>query len=118
MNDVDVSVAETQLDPLTNIHIRRLQISCWIALIVIAIVKAWFTRYEIDPDAVSYLDLARAIAEGHLHTAVHAYWSPGYPPLLSPFLWLVRPNAYWECPLAHFVNVLVFVGALASFQLF
>ncbi|HZD49516.1 MAG TPA: hypothetical protein VE178_12310, partial [Silvibacterium sp.] len=97
---------------------RRLRVGCWIALIAIAIVRAWFTRYEFDGDSVSYLDIARAIAEGHPAAAVSAYWSPGYPTLLSFFLWLFRPNAYWECPLAHFVNVLLLVGALASFQLF
>jgi len=118
VTDVDVSAAGTRLDPLTNIHIRRLQTGCWIALIVIAIVMAWFTRYEFDGDAVSYLDIGRAIAEGHAGAAVHSYWSPGYPVLLAIFLWLFHPNAYWECPLAHFVNVLILVGTLASFQMF
>jgi hypothetical protein len=115
VTDVDVSLAERGL---IRSQARRLQIGCWIALIAIAIVRAWFTRYEFDGDAVSYLDIARAIAEGHPATAVSAYWSPGYPVLLSPFLWLFRPNAYWECPLAHFANVLILAGTLASFHLF
>src|SRR5277367_2121785 len=114
MTEVEIASTDPQPDSIT----RRLQIGCWIALIAIAIVRAWFTRYEFDGDAVSYLDIARAIAEGHPATAVSAYWSPGYPVLLSPFLWLFRPNAYWECPLAHFVNVLILAGTLASFHLF
>ncbi len=118
MRDVDASAVETKLYSFTNIDIRRLQIGCWVVLIAIAIVRAWFTRYEFDGDSVSYLDIGRAIAEGHPAAAVSAYWSPGYPVLLSLFLWLFRPIPYWECPLAHLANVLVFAGTLASFQLF
>ena len=118
MTEVEAPLAGTQPDSITYIDTRRLQIGCWAALIAIAIVRAWFTRYEFGGDSVSYLDIGRAIAEGHPGAAVNAYWSPGYPVLLSPFLWVFRPNAFWECPLAHFVNVLIFAGTLASFQLF
>jgi len=118
MIKAEAPFARTQPDSATQIEIQKLHICCWLVLIAIAIVRAWFTRYEIEPDAVSYLDIARAISEGHLHTAIHAYWSPGYPVLLSFFLWLFRPNLYWECPLAHFANVLIFIGALAGFRLF
>lgn len=113
-----VEVPPAELGSITRIKIRRLQVGCWATLIAIALVRAWLTRYAIGGDSISYLDISRAIAEGHLHTAIHAYWSPGYPLILSLFLWLFHPNAWWECPLAHFVNVLIFVGALASFQLF
>jgi len=118
VTDIDTSAVETRLDSLTSIDTRRLQIGCWVALIAIAIIRAWFTRYESDPDSMAYLDIARAITEGHAAAAVHAYWSPGYPVLLSLFLWIFRPNVYWESPLAHVVNLLVFIGALAIFQLF
>jgi len=67
---------------------------------------------------MAYLDIAREIAEGHPGVAIHACWSPGYPVLLSLFLRLFHPNAYWESPLIHFVNVLIFIGALACFRLF
>jgi hypothetical protein len=118
MIGINVPLADTQPDSTTRIDIRKLHIGCWTSLIVIAFVRAWFTRYEFDGDSISYLDIARAINEGHLRALIHAYWSPGYPVILSFFLWLFRPNAYWQCPLVHFVNVLIFIGALASFQLF
>jgi len=115
---VDASSVEARPDSVSDVDIRRLRLSCWIVLIAIAFVRAWFTRYEFDGDTVSYLDIARAISEGHPGALINSYWSPGYPTLLSLFLWLFRPSAYWECPLAHLVNVFVFVAALASFQLF
>jgi hypothetical protein len=79
---------------------------------------AWFTRYQLEPDGMSYLDIARAVSAGHVDAAVHAYWSPGYPLLVSAFFRAFSPNAYWEFPLVHLVNLLIFIGSLASFQLF
>ena len=67
---------------------------------------------------MSYLDIARAVAEGHAGAAIHPYWAPGYPILISFFLWLFRPGPYWECPLVHVVNLLIFIGTLFAFQLF
>lgn len=114
--NVEAPVDDTRHCFTTDLNTRRLQIGCWIALIAIAIVRAWFTRYEFGGDSVSYMDIGRMIAEGHIGAVVHAYWSPGYPICLS-ILWLLHPNAYWECPLVHFVNVLIFIGALGAFQL-
>lgn len=112
------AVADISTGVKARTTVRRLQIYCWVALIAIAVVRAWFTRYQLNADSISYLDIGRMIAEGNLGAAVNAYWSPGYPVLHSVFLWLFRPNVYWEFPLAHFANVLTFVAALASFQWF
>ena len=105
MTDIDTSAVETRLDSLTSIDTRRLQIGCWVALIAIAIIRAWFTRYESDPDSMAYLDIARAITEGHAAAAVHSYWSPGYPVLLSFFLRLFHPNAPGAIALPMFAIV-------------
>ncbi len=80
--------------------------------------RAWFTRYELGPDGMSYLDIAREVAAGNPGAAVHSYWSPGYPLVISAFFRAFRPSAYWEFPLVHCVNVLIFVASLACFQLF
>ena len=114
----DVSVQDTQYDSAARIHIRQLHVGCSIVLVTIAILRALLLRYNIFADAISYLDMARAIAEGHTGAAINSYWSPGYTTLLAVALWVFRPNAYWEAPLAHFVNVLIFMAALGSFQLF
>lgn len=117
MREVETPLAGTQSDSFTHITTHKLRIACWTGLIAIAIVRAWFTRYEFGGDSVSYMAIARMIAERHWGAIINAYWSPGYPICLS-FLWLFHPSAYWECPLVHLVNVLIFVVALASFQLF
>lgn len=111
-------VADLQSSSITGNGLRRLQVGCWIFLIAIATAMAWFTRYELEADAMSYLDVARAVAEGHPGAAIHAYWSPGYPVIISFFFRVFRPNPYWEFPLVHFVNLLIFIVSLVCFQLF
>jgi hypothetical protein len=113
-----LAVAGTPNDIEASTTARRLQIGCWIAFIALAVVRAWFTRYEMTPDSMSYLDLARAVAEGHPHRVMNAYWSPGYSVLISLFLRFFHPNVYWEFPLVHTVNVLILAGTLACFQVF
>jgi hypothetical protein len=116
--DVGPPRTEAQSDSIVRNDTRRLQIGCWIALIAIAAVSAWFTRYELEPDSMSYLDVVRAVVTGHPGAAIHAYWSPGYPLLVSFFFWAFRPNVHWEFPLVHFVNLLIFAATLACFQMF
>ena len=119
MTEVEAPWVAAQSDSITHIDTRRIHSGCWVALIAIAIVRAWFTRYELmGGDSLAYLDIAREVAGGHPGAAIHAYWSPGYPVLVSFFLWLFHPNVYWEAPLVHFVNVLIFAATLACFRLF
>lgn len=101
-----------------NIKLNKLQTGCWIALIAIAAARVWFCRYEMTPDSMSYLDIGRAIADGHFTAAINSYWSPGYPALISPFFRVLHPNAYWEFPLIHAINLLVFAAAIAAFHIF
>ena len=116
--ETESSVIDGEPRLTSHTEVRKLRIASCVALIAIETARAWFTRYELTPDSMSYLDIARGIAEGHFGDAISSYWSPGYPVLVSLFLWLFRPNAYWEFPLVHFVNLLIFVGTLGSFQIF
>lgn len=118
MPDAKQLLAGTPRSLVGNNRPRRIQFGCWIALIAIAAVRAWFTRYELTPDSMSYLDIARAVAEGHIAAAINSYWSPGYPLLVSPFFRVIHPSPYLEFPLVHGINLLVFTAALAAFHLF
>lgn len=118
MRELEAPLARPQTDWITRVQTRRLQIGCWVALIVVATIRAWFTRYQLTPDAMYYLDRARLVAEGHPHAAIDGILSPGYPVLIALFLRLFSPNSYWEFPLVHALNLLIFVGTLACFQMF
>jgi hypothetical protein len=72
----------------------------------------------MNPDGLSYLDLAQAFLAGDLDTAINPYWSPLYPALLALGLRLARPGSASVFPLVHAVNVGIFSGALLAFNFF
>ena len=117
--EAKLPAAEIEANLVENATIWKLEASCWVTLIAIAVVRAWLTRYELYyGDSLAYLDIARDISAGHWGAAIHAYWSPGYPVLVSFFLRLFRPGIHWEFPFVHFINVLIFLGALTAFRQF
>src|SRR5205823_695282 len=90
----------------------------WALCTLLAAVEAWLARFDMYSDGVSYLDLSDAFRTGHWQAAVNAYWSPLYPFLLGMASAVFRPTPYWEFPVVHLVNFLVFLAALGSFHYF
>ncbi len=80
--------------------------------------QAWATRFAMNPDGISYLDIGDAYWRGDWHNAINAYWSPLYSWILGFFLKVLKPSMYWEYPVVHLVNLLIYVAALASFEFF
>ena len=97
---------------------HRLIHQLWILSIALAIVHAWFTRHTMNADGMNYLDLAGTFMEKGLVASVNAYWSPFYFWMMGFLFAAVHPSPYWEYPLAHLLNVLIFCGALACFHFF
>lgn len=80
--------------------------------------QAWSWRFYIEPDGVSYIEIAHAYLRGDYGHAVNAYWSPLYSWLLALAMWLGRVPEYWESTALHLVNFVVFLAALAAFAFF
>jgi hypothetical protein len=72
----------------------------------------------MNTDGVSYLDVGDAYFRSGWESAINGYWSPLYCWLLGLGNWIVKPSSYWEFPLAHLVNFLIYVAALFSFDFF
>jgi hypothetical protein len=53
-----------------------------------------------------------------LNQLVNGYWSPLYPFLLSILFRFLHPSAEWEFAAVHLLNFAVYLGSLASFELF
>lgn len=87
-------------------------------MILVAFFRAWVGRFSMDPDGISYLDVADRYAHGDWSHAINAYWSPLYSWLLAGGMLLVRPSARAEFAFAHAVNCAVFLGALCCFEYF
>jgi hypothetical protein len=95
-----------------------LRIFCWSLLLALGAAQAWATRFTMNPDGISYLDIGDAYWRGDWHNAINAYWSPLYSWILGFFLKVLKPSAYWEYPVVHLVNFFIYVGALACFDFF
>jgi hypothetical protein len=79
---------------------------------------AWFGRYSMNPDGVSYLDMGDALVRRDWAHAVNAYWSQLYGWMLGMVVGGIRPSPRWEFPLVHVVNFAIFLVALLCFRFF
>lgn len=84
----------------------------------LGLAHAWFGRYSMNPDGVSYLDMGDAFVRRDWTHAVNAYWSPLYGWILGLVVGEIRPSPRWEFPLVHIVNFAIFLVALLCFRFF
>jgi len=63
-----------------------------IAFVIVGCLLIPFYRYELGPDGISYLSIARLYANGFWHEAVNAYWGPLYSWILAALLALHVPG--------------------------
>lgn len=75
-------------------------------------------RHWMNPDGLSYLDMASEALHSGPSGLLNGLWSPGYPALLSLALALFHPAPGQEFPLVHFVNFLIFIMTLWAFYFF
>src|SRR6185369_13250535 len=50
--------------------------ACVVVAAVLGALQAWDRRYAMNPDGISYLDVADAYLRGDWAVAVNGYWSP------------------------------------------
>ena len=101
-----------------NSDYKTLRVCCWCVALALGAADAWAARFTMFPDGVAYLDVGDAFWHGDWHNAISAYWSPLYPWVLGIFVGTVKPSAYWEYPLVHFVNFLIYLATLGCFEFF
>jgi hypothetical protein len=80
-----------------------------------AAAMAWDSRHFIEPDGLSYLDMASETLRSGPHNLINLLWSPLYPSLIALVLRLFHPLASIEIPLIHLLNWLIFVGVSLAF---
>jgi hypothetical protein len=115
LTQVQVGTGETVPAPS---NYKLLRVGCWVVALALGAAQAWASRFTMNPDGVSYLDIGDAYWRGDWHNAINAYWSPLYSWILGLFLKLLKPSPYWEYPVVHIVNFFIYVGALACFEFF
>jgi len=96
----------------------RLRVFFWCLAIVLGALHVWAYRNDLNPDSVSYIEMAEAALQSNWHALVSAYWSPLYPTLLSVGFRILHPSMYWEFTAVHLVNFVVFLADLFCFEFF
>lgn len=86
--------------------------------VALGVLHAWAGRYSMNPDGMTYLDIAQAYVHGDWSKTINAYWSPLYSCFLGIVLGILKPSMSREFPVAHFTNFLIFVLALICFRYF
>jgi hypothetical protein len=86
--------------------------------IIVAAISSWSARFSLNPDGLSYLDIADNYLHGNWTAAVNAYWSPLYSWVLTLGFRILRPSPYWELPTIQAINFVIFLMALAAFDVF
>jgi len=97
---------------------NRLRAIFWLLAIVLGALHTWATRHFMNPDGVSYLDMADAYLRGDWSMAVNAYWSPLYSWLIAMAMLFLKPSPYWEFSVVHLVNFAIYLFALGCFDFF
>ncbi len=82
------------------------------------LIQAWVGRFSMNPDGVSYLDIGDRVWQGDWHALLNGYWSPLYGSLLGLAMAIMKPSPYWEFPVVHLVNFLIYLAALFGFDFF
>ena len=72
----------------------------------------YLTRHVLNPDGVSYLDLATALQRGDWPQYVQGYWSPLLPLMTALLGELTGRSGAQLIPLAHWLSVVAALGAL------
>jgi hypothetical protein len=96
----------------------RLRLFFWCLAIMLGALHVWVYRNDLNPDSVSYIEMAEAAVRSGWHALVNAYWSPLYPTLLSVAFRIVHPSMYWEFTVVHLVNFVVYLADLFCFEFF
>ena len=83
--------------------------------IVLGLAQIFACRYQLNPDAMDYLDIARQISLGHWSAVANGYWGTLTSVVMAP-MFVLHPSAQWELPLAHFHGMLALLAAFFAFQ--
>jgi 4-amino-4-deoxy-L-arabinose transferase-like glycosyltransferase len=80
--------------------------------------QAWNSRYHMNADGISYLDIGDTYFRGDWKMAINAYWSPLYSWLLGMAMHFLKPSPYNEFPLVHLVNFAIYLLTVGCFHFF
>lgn len=79
---------------------------------------AAISAQSMNADGISYLDIGDAYMRGDWESAINSVWSPMYSWILGAVMNLLNPPMFWEFPVVHIVNFVIYLVALVCFDFF
>jgi hypothetical protein len=101
---------------LTSGSITR--ICFWCAAALLGFSQAWSSRMTLTNDTISFLDMGDYLVKGEWSAVINGYWNPLFAGLLGLTMAILKPSAYWEYPVVHFLLFFIFLFALGCFDFF
>lgn len=92
--------------------LRRLLHVALALSVAVALLDFWGTRYNLNPDGIAYVEMARNALYHGRGELINGYWSPGYPLLVAPVWAMVRSGWIAVIPVLHAVNLLPWLAGL------
>jgi Dolichyl-phosphate-mannose-protein mannosyltransferase len=77
-----------------------------------------YDPYQIDGDAISYMDIASSLVHRRWHEAINGLWNPGYPIVLAIAKEITRAGRMQELQVFYWANFLIFVASLGCASFF
>jgi 4-amino-4-deoxy-L-arabinose transferase-like glycosyltransferase len=98
--------------------LRRVLFVYLLLLVPIGWLASRFDPYQIDGDAVSYMDIADLLHAHQWSGAVNGYWNPLYPAFLALAQVVLHPLRFNELSAYYTMNFAIFLALLAAMLLF
>lgn len=95
----------------------RLDLWCRLALIAAGAAHAWGFRHDMNPDGMTYLDMASLFAAGDPAPLANATFSPLYSLLIAAALALTGHDPTREFAAVHAVNFACYAASLVAFEM-
>ncbi len=96
---------------------RRLGVLFLLLSLGFGLGQIYVCRYQLNPDAMDYLDIAREVSAGHWVAVANGYWGTLDAVLMAP-LFALHPSPASELLFAHLHGLAILVAAFFSFRWF
>ncbi|HEV2275716.1 MAG TPA: hypothetical protein VGR96_16200, partial [Acidobacteriaceae bacterium] len=107
--------AQTGLPAGTDRRFSVLHVLLALSILIVGAVEGWYKRALYSTDAISYLDISKAIPRHDWKMVFNALWSPGYPLLIALIRPLFPANAPGEWTAIHVLNLCILLFAWIAF---
>jgi uncharacterized membrane protein len=77
-----------------------------------------YDPYQIDGDAISYMDIAGSLTHRRWHEAINGLWNPGYPAVLAIAKEITHAGRMQELQVFYWANFFIFVASLGCTYFF